>query len=329
MRPTSSELDARKAERAQRLYGLLVIPGLELTCDDPDPGRAAHALALGLQSFVGVAEGLEPALRAARAQGAALVAAHPYSPGDAPGALRPTAAFATDTERLAPLVDRFELFNRETVFPWVAEAALPAVACGDFHTPAHLETWKTLLPCAKDERSVVDYLRSPRPAFLVRLEHAGAKLGSRGRGLRGAAATTRWCTPASSSSVGQPPAEPPGLARPRSRVGQVPILSSRYQPCMMPGDTGQPEGLERTGTASRRGQGSGFRHDECVEYANLRFVEEQNRASLRARGAAGRPSLAAVPAAIGRLSCPGQRPADSSIDTPRRSGSCEHRRERA
>jgi predicted metal-dependent phosphoesterase TrpH len=165
-----------EAERAQRLYGLLVIPGLELTCDDPDPARAAHALALGLRSFVGVGAGLEPALRAARAQGAALVAAHPYSAGEALGSLRPTAAFATDTARLAPLVDRFELFNRETVFPWVAEAALPAVACGDFHTLEHLETWKTLLPCAKDERTVIDYLRSPRPAFLVRLEQAGDAL---------------------------------------------------------------------------------------------------------------------------------------------------------
>jgi hypothetical protein len=28
----------------------------------------------------------------------------------------------------------------------------------------------------------------------------------------------------------------------------------------------------------------GYEHDECVEYANLRFVEEQNRAALRARG---------------------------------------------
>lgn len=33
----------------------------------------------------------------------------------------------------------------------------------------------------------------------------------------------------------------------------------------------------------------GFLHDECVEYANLRFVEEQNRASLRSR-ARGAPS---------------------------------------
>jgi hypothetical protein len=31
----------------------------------------------------------------------------------------------------------------------------------------------------------------------------------------------------------------------------------------------------------------GFLHDECVEYANLRFVEEQNRATLRAHGQDG------------------------------------------
>ncbi len=28
----------------------------------------------------------------------------------------------------------------------------------------------------------------------------------------------------------------------------------------------------------------GFQHDECVEYANLRYVEEENRASLRRSG---------------------------------------------
>ena len=51
-----------------------------------------------------------------------------------------------------------------------AERGLPAVASGDFHLPEHLPGWKTLLPCAKDERAVVDYLRSPRPAFLTRIE---------------------------------------------------------------------------------------------------------------------------------------------------------------
>jgi hypothetical protein len=32
----------------------------------------------------------------------------------------------------------------------------------------------------------------------------------------------------------------------------------------------------------------GYQHDEAVEYANLRFVEEQNRASLRRDRAADR-----------------------------------------
>jgi hypothetical protein len=145
-----------------------VIPGLELTYDDPDPGRAGHAVAIGLRSFVGVAGGLEPALRAARAQGAALVAAHPYPLDEAAGSPRGTGAFAA-SPALVPLVDRFELFNRDTLFSWVAEGGLPAVACGDFHEPAHLATWKTLLPCAQTEAGVVAYLRSSRPAFLVDL----------------------------------------------------------------------------------------------------------------------------------------------------------------
>jgi predicted metal-dependent phosphoesterase TrpH len=162
-----------EATRARELYDLLVLPGLELTYDDPDPLRAAHAVAVGLRDYVAVADGLETALATARAHGAALVAAHPYSPEQLGVATRCTAAFAARPE-LAALVDRFELFNRHSLFSWVAAAGLPAVATGDFHRPEHLSTWKTLLPCAKSEAAVVDYLRSPRPAFLVRLDEPGA-----------------------------------------------------------------------------------------------------------------------------------------------------------
>jgi predicted metal-dependent phosphoesterase TrpH len=159
-----------EALRAHRLYGMLVIPGLELTYEERDPAASGHAVAVGLRSFVGVEEGLEPALRVARARGAALIAAHPYLPDEAADSPRATATFAVDPDRWAPLVDRFELFNRHTMFPWVAETGLPGVATGDFHVPGHLATWKTLVPCAKDERAVVDYLRSRRPAYLVRLD---------------------------------------------------------------------------------------------------------------------------------------------------------------
>jgi hypothetical protein len=115
-------------------------------------------------------------LRAARAHGAALIAAHPYSVAEAGSSKRGTATFAADPDLWAPLVDRFELFNREMLFRWVADAGLPAVANGDFHVPEHLSGWKTLMPCARDEQAIVDYLRSPRPTFLVRLEEWSGEL---------------------------------------------------------------------------------------------------------------------------------------------------------
>jgi hypothetical protein len=47
---------------------------------------------------------------------------------------------------------------------------LAGVACGDFHTPQHLVGWKTLLPSRHDETSIAEYLRSPRPVYLTRLD---------------------------------------------------------------------------------------------------------------------------------------------------------------
>jgi 3',5'-nucleoside bisphosphate phosphatase len=160
-----------QAERARRDYDLLVLPGLELTYDDADPFESAHAVVVGLRELVGLDDGLEPALARARDSGAALIAAHPYLhlAGEAAPA-RPTQRFSRDWRELGPLVDRWELFNRRELFAWVAERGLPAVASGDFHEPAHLFGWKTLLPCAKREDAVVEYLRSARPAFLTRID---------------------------------------------------------------------------------------------------------------------------------------------------------------
>ena len=156
-----------EAERARALYGLLVVPGLELTLNDEDPARAAHAVAVGLRDFVSPELALADSLRAARAAGAAIIAAHPHGESVDPRPLRTTQRFYREWETLGPLVDRVELFNRDQVFTWVAERRLPPVACGDFHRSKQLASWKTMLPCAARERAVVDYLRSPGPAYLL------------------------------------------------------------------------------------------------------------------------------------------------------------------
>lgn len=95
------------------------------------------------------------------------MAAHPHGENDDPYPARTTRFFVRNWERLDGLVDRYELVNRAQTFGWVASAGLPAVATGDFHRPEHLETWKTLLPCAKTERAVVDYLRSDGRAYTI------------------------------------------------------------------------------------------------------------------------------------------------------------------
>jgi hypothetical protein len=186
-----------EATRAWRTYGLLVVPGLELTFNDPEPVMAAHAVAIGLREFVSVDDGIAHAMRSAAEAGAAVIAAHPNSvqdrgpaSGESPVAQpqkirsplsnglpaeteqvhgRLTKRFSRDAG-LRALAHRFELFNRTQLFGWVAEAGLPAVASGDFHTPAHLKGWKTLLPSRHDEQAVVDYLRTPRPVYLARLD---------------------------------------------------------------------------------------------------------------------------------------------------------------
>jgi hypothetical protein len=151
---------ASEAERAGEQYDLLLVPGLELTVNHADPDLAAHAVAIGLRSYVSLAEGLERGLLAARGAGAALVAAHPSgapTPDEPAGATR---RFWCELEVLGGLVDRFELISGHRTYGWVAEAQLPAVAGGDFHRTEHLAGWKTLLPCAKNEQTIVACLRS-------------------------------------------------------------------------------------------------------------------------------------------------------------------------
>ena len=166
------ELEA-EGERARAQYGLLVVPGLELTFDDPDPRLGAHALALGVRRFIGLGGGLESALAEAANAGAALIGAHPYTVAGTKSSPRTTARFAEEPEWAAQAVHRFELCNRHDFFEWVARAQLPVVANGDFHRPEHLATWKTLVPAERTEEAVLACLRSSDPVALTSFRPPG------------------------------------------------------------------------------------------------------------------------------------------------------------
>jgi hypothetical protein len=170
--PAYSAAVRAEAERALAEHDLLLIQGLELTDNDQDPDLSAHVLALGLERYVSVDEGVVAALEAANRQGAALIAAHPYSDVDSTP-LRATRRIWREREIFRDLIHRFELFNRTEVFTWVAAEELPPVATGDVHRPEHLASWKTLLPCDKEPTAVIAHLRSRGRVLLTpfALEH--------------------------------------------------------------------------------------------------------------------------------------------------------------
>jgi hypothetical protein len=167
----------RERVRALSAHGLLLVPGFELTYNDPNPDRAGHAVAVGLDSLVSLDEGLAAAMEEARGAGAMIIAAHPHDSGPT-AAAAPTRYFARHWRELRGLFDRMELFNGSELFRWVAEAELPSVACGDLHRADQLPGWTTLVPCEQDEEALVDFLRSSRPVFLTRLEQVTAAIAA-------------------------------------------------------------------------------------------------------------------------------------------------------
>ena len=165
-----AEIEAQ-AERARREYDLLLLPGIELSYNDLDPFLAAHAVAVGCRAFVSVDGGLDAALARARGEGAALVAAHPYGRRRAAIPSRTTQLFFREWRAL-----------REARRPLGAVQPLEAVRLGGGARPARcrqrrlpprgapVRPGRRCCPAQRASRAAADYLCSPRPAFLTRID---------------------------------------------------------------------------------------------------------------------------------------------------------------
>ena len=154
-----------EADRARFLYDLLVLPGLELTDDHEDPLRSAHALAIGLPGFVSVEYGIRPALAAARRTGAALDRgasrdAQPTRAGE-------RVASGTSMSSSPRWSTASSSSTARTSFPGSPTRGCRASRAVIFTDREHLDTWKTMLPCAKEAEAVVECLRSDARAYLA------------------------------------------------------------------------------------------------------------------------------------------------------------------
>jgi hypothetical protein len=102
----------RERARALSAYGRLLVPGLELTYNDPNPDGAGHAVAVGLLSLVAMDDGPpRRCRRRARRRGRARGVAPARPRADAGGAV-PNAPFRAALARAARAVRSRRAFQR-------------------------------------------------------------------------------------------------------------------------------------------------------------------------------------------------------------------------
>lgn len=157
----------REARRAWDTYRMVVLAGLELTRNGFTRDRSAHALAVGLDSFVGADGAVEQMLASARDAGAVTVACHPHEQS---GWFENTFYLWNRRQEVRGLVDLWELACRWDLFPPVARAQLAYVGNSDFHSRPHLWAWKTLIDCEKSPAAVLAALRKGTGLGLTRLD---------------------------------------------------------------------------------------------------------------------------------------------------------------
>lgn len=170
---TSSNFDAYRAEiesearRARNEYGMVVIAGFELTQNAITRKNSAHALALGVDSFIPANGSVEEMLTRAKEHDAVVVACHPNEMSDW---YANTFYLWNRRKDVSRLIDLWEIACRWDLFPPVARARLPYMGNSDFHKPEHLYAWKTLLPAEKNEKAVLAALRRGEGLAVKRLE---------------------------------------------------------------------------------------------------------------------------------------------------------------
>ncbi|HEY5619602.1 MAG TPA: hypothetical protein VIK60_16805 [Vicinamibacterales bacterium] len=151
--------DIRKeATRARDQYGMLVIPGAEITQNRLRSRKNSHIIALDIKKYISADQTADEILREIHRQGALSIACHPHH--------RTTRRVEISTcylwdhrKELSGLVDVWEAANRDDLFSVTSLKHYPYVANSDFHKAKHLYSWKTLLRCEKSLPAIKDALR--------------------------------------------------------------------------------------------------------------------------------------------------------------------------
>lgn len=151
------EVIERERKRAWRKYNMIVMTGIEFNKDGYTAKSSAHLLGVDLKTPIDPALDLPETIAHIHAQGGLAIASHPHLMKSEWG--KNTLHLWENMDTYAPLIDAWEIANRNNIFNPVGTRQLPFVANSDLHKPKHIYSWKTLLNCEKNADAIKDCIK--------------------------------------------------------------------------------------------------------------------------------------------------------------------------
>jgi hypothetical protein len=143
--------------RAWRKYDMLLMAGLEFNKEGFTRKTSGHLLGIDLKAPVAPSLSFVEIIAQIHSQGGLAVAAHPHVMKSEWG--KNTLFLWENQEVFAPIIDAWEIANRNNIFTPVGLKRFAFLANSDFHKPKHIYSWKTLLHCDKDPEAIKDCIR--------------------------------------------------------------------------------------------------------------------------------------------------------------------------
>ncbi len=168
----------RERQRAWRRYKMLVMTGIEFNKDGYTRKTSAHLLGIDLKAPISASLEIPEIIEKIHEQGALAVASHPHIMKSEWG--KNTLYLWENQEKFAPMLDAWEIANRNNIFNDIGLKRLPFIANSDFHKPKHVYSWKTLIHCEKDYEAIKDCIRrNEHVAITLYRDFAGAPKSAR------------------------------------------------------------------------------------------------------------------------------------------------------
>ncbi|MBI3555487.1 MAG: hypothetical protein HY074_04410, partial [Deltaproteobacteria bacterium] len=142
--PIYMEILKSEAKRAMKKYGMVVLPGFELTKSPELNHRSARLLGLGVSQFLSANADIVQLCRDIRAQGGVAIA---------------TETLWAQRAEIAGEVDAWEAAAGRKLSEEILESGLPKVASSGLHSSKHLSSWKTAFFCEKNPQAILKAIR--------------------------------------------------------------------------------------------------------------------------------------------------------------------------